>query len=87
MKQNVSQMNGGITRNVDVSVKNIIYFDDIINIKDFDKNNIKTDKKSYKSITHNIYYIVYVTIQKFEIRKNLQCKSFIRYVKQNEWII
>ena len=71
MKQNVSQMNGGITRNVDVSVKNIIYFDDIINIKDFDENNIKTDKKSYKSITHNIYYIVYVTIQKFEIRKNL----------------
>ena len=58
MKQNVSQMNGGITRNVDVSVKNIIYFDDIINIKDFNKNNIKTDKKSYKSITHNIYYIV-----------------------------
>ena len=25
MKQNVSQINGGITRNVDVSVKNIIY--------------------------------------------------------------
>ena len=27
------------------------------------KNNIKTDKKSYKNITYHIYYIVYVTIK------------------------
>ena len=34
----------------------------IINIKAFDPNNIKIDKKSYKNIL--IYYIGYVTIKK-----------------------
>ena len=37
------------------------FFDDIINIKDFDPN-ITIDEKSYKNIL--IYYIVYVTINK-----------------------
>ena len=34
---------------------------DIINIKNFDTNNIKIDEKSYKNIL--IYYIGYVTIK------------------------
>ena len=34
----------------------------MINIKDFDPNNITIDKKSYKNIL--IYYIEYVTIKK-----------------------
>ena len=38
------------------------FFDDIINIKDLDPNNIKIDEKSYKNIL--IYYIGYVTIKK-----------------------
>ena len=38
------------------------FFDDTINIKDFDPNNIKIDEKSYKNIS--IYYIGYVTIKK-----------------------
>ena len=43
----------------DVNMKNHTYyfFDDIINIKDFDTNKIKTDEKSYKNIL--IYYIGY----------------------------
>ena len=44
----------------DINRKNRTFFGDIINIKDFDPNNIKTDKTSYK----NIYYIGYVTIKK-----------------------
>ena len=46
-----------------VSIKNDSYyfFDDIINIKHFDPNNIKIDEKSYKNIL--IYYIGYVTIK------------------------
>ena len=35
--------------------------DDIINIKNFDTNNIKIDETSYKNIL--IYYIGYVTIK------------------------
>ena len=36
----------------DISIKNHTYyfFDDIINIKNFDPSNIKTDEKSYKNI-------------------------------------
>ena len=37
------------------------FFDDIINIKEFNPNNIKIDEKSYKNIL--IYYIGYVTIK------------------------
>ena len=37
------------------------FFDDIINIKIFDANNIKIDEKSYKNIL--IYYTVYTTIK------------------------
>ena len=51
----------------DINIKNHTYyfFDDIINIKDFDPNKIKTDEKSYKNIL--IYYIAY---QKFKMHKN-----------------
>ena len=44
----------------DIDIKNRIYyfFNDIINIKNFDPNNIKMDEKSYKDIL--IYYIGYV---------------------------
>ena len=47
----------------DIDIKNRTYyiFSEIINIKDFDPNNIKIDKKSYKNIL--IYYIGYVMIK------------------------
>ena len=53
----------------DVNTKNHRYyfFDDIINIKDLDPNNIKIDEKSYKNIL--IYYTEYVTIKDL-MRKN-----------------
>ena len=36
------------------------FFNDMINIKDFDSNLLKIDKKSQKNI--DIYYIGYITI-------------------------
>ena len=47
----------------DINIKNHAnyFFDDIINIKNFDSNNIKIDETSYKNIL--IYYIGYVTIK------------------------
>ena len=46
-----------------ISIKNHKYYvvDDIINIKDFDSNNIKIDEKSCKNIL--IYCIAYATIK------------------------
>ena len=47
----------------DISIINRIYyfFNDIVNIKSFDPNNVKIRKTSYKNIP--IYYIGYVTIK------------------------
>ena len=56
----------------DINTKNHIYyfFDDVINIKIFDSNNINIHENSLHWICDD---------QRFEIRKNLQCKSFIPY--------
>ena len=47
----------------EINIKNRTYyfFDDMINIKDFDPNLLKIDKKSYKNI--DICYIGYITIK------------------------
>ena len=48
----------------DINIKNKIYyfFNDIINIENFDPDNIKIDENSYKNIL--IYYKGCVTIKK-----------------------
>ena len=43
------------------------FFDDIINIKDFDPNNMNIYEKSYKNIL--IYYIAYVTTKNLKYVK------------------
>ena len=51
------------------NIKNHTYyfFNDMIDIKDFDSNLLKTEKKSYKNI--GIYNIRYITIKKLIITK------------------
>ena len=46
---------------IDIKNHRYYFFNDIINIKNFDPNNIKIDEKSYKSIL--IYYIRYIKIK------------------------
>ena len=47
-----------------INIKNRTYYfyNDIIDIKTFDSNNLKLDKKTYKDL--DIYNIGYVTIKK-----------------------
>ena len=47
----------------EINIKNRTYyfFDDMINITNFDPNLLKIDKKSYKNI--DIYYIAYITVK------------------------
>ena len=54
-----------------LSIKNLTYyyFNDIINIKDFQSNFLRIDKKWYKGI--DIYYIGYITVKKLVIVKIL----------------
>ena len=46
---------------IDIKNQTFCVFNDNINIKNFDPNNIKLDEKSFKDIL--IYYISYLTIK------------------------
>ena len=48
-------------KEIDINNRAYYFFNDIINIKYFDLNNIKIDEKPCKNIL--IYYIGYVTIK------------------------
>ena len=51
----------GNIREINIKYRTYYFFDDMINIKDFDSNLLKIDKKSYKNI--DIYYIGYITMK------------------------
>ena len=53
----------------EINIKSHIYyfFDGLINIKDFDSNLLRIDKKSYENI--DIYYIEYITMKDFDYVK------------------
>ena len=54
----------------ELNIKNrTYYFDDIIDIKDFQSNLLKIDKKHYKD--NDIYYIDYITIKNFGDCENI----------------
>ena len=48
---------------IDIKNRTYYFFYHIINIENFNPNNIKIDEKSYKNIL--IYYIGYVTIKEY----------------------
>ena len=49
-------------KDINIRKHTYYFFDDFINIKEFDPNNIKIDEKSHKNIL--IYYIGYLKIKK-----------------------
>ena len=49
-------------KDINIRKHTYYFFDDIINIKEFDPNNIKINEKSHKNIL--IYYIGYLKIKK-----------------------
>ena len=68
----------------DINTKNRTYyfFDDVINIKIFDSNNIKIHENSNKNIL--IYYIGYVTIKDSRYVKTYSVNPL--YLILAEWI-
>ena len=50
-------------KKINITKSNILFFNDIINTKNFHSNLLTIDKKSCKDI--DIYYIGYITIKKF----------------------
>ena len=63
-----------------IIIKNQTYyfFNDMINIEDFDSNLLKLDKKSYKNIC--IYHIVYITMKKTDDCKYYKYISICIYI-------
>ena len=53
----------GSIKEINIKNRTYYFFNDMINIKNFDSNLLKIDKKSYKYI--DIYYIGYITIKYF----------------------
>ena len=52
----------GIVKQIDIKNRTYYFYNDMVDIKKFDSNLLKTNKKSYKDI--NIYNIGYITIKK-----------------------
>ena len=55
----------GATKQINIKNKTYYFYNDQINLKDFDARLLKVDKKDYNEI--DIYYIGYVTVKKLLI--------------------
>ena len=69
-------------KNIDIKNHAYYFFNDIIKTKDFDRNNIKLDEKSYKNIP--IYYIGYVTTKK-DLKIYIVNPLYLIFGKLNEY--
>ena len=54
----------GEVKQINIKNRTYYFYNDMINIKDFEPNLLKIDKKSYKNI--DIYYIGYIAIKKID---------------------
>ena len=59
----------GEIKQIDIKNRTYYFYNDIIDLKDFDARLLKIDKKSYKNI--GIYNIGYITIKKIDDCENI----------------
>ena len=59
----------GVVKQIDIKNGTYYFYSNMINIKIFDSNLFKIDKKSYKDI--GIYSIRYITIKKIDDYENI----------------
>ena len=59
----------GEVRQINVKTRTYYFYNDIIDLKNFDARLLKIDKKSYKNI--GIYNIGYITIKKIDDYENI----------------
>ena len=59
----------GEVRQINVKTRTYYFYNDIIDLKNFDARLLKIDKKSYKNI--GIYNIGYITIKKIDDCENI----------------
>ena len=59
----------GVVKQIDIKNRTYYFYNDMINIKNFDPTLFKINKKSYKDI--GIYSIGYITIKKIDVYENI----------------
>ena len=59
----------GVVKQIDIKNRTYYFYNDMIDIKKFDSNLLKIDKKSYKDI--GIYNTGYITIKKIDDCENV----------------
>ena len=59
----------GVVKQIDIKNRTYYFYSNRINLKNFESNLLKIDKKSYKSI--GIYNIGYITIKKIDDCENI----------------
>ena len=73
----------GEVKQINIKNRTYYFYNDQINLKDFDARLLKVDKKDYKEI--DIYYIGYVTVKKIANCNNINSVNAL-YLMINEMI-
>ena len=78
----------GKVKQIEIKNRTYYFYNDVINLKNFDSNLLKMDKKHYKGI--NIYFTGYITIKKIDDCENIHSVNHLyllvnhasRYIKE-----
>ena len=81
----------GEVKQINIKNRTYYFYNDIIDLKDFEPNLLKIDKKHYKDI--NIYYTGYIAIKKIDewetissvIPLHLRCNHGSGYIEEKKW--
>ena len=73
----------GETKQINIKIRTYYFYNEQIDLKDFDARLLKIDKKGYNEI--DIYYIGYVTVKKIDNCKNINSVNPL-YLMINEMI-
>ena len=71
----------GEVKQIEIKSRTYYFYNNMINLKNFEPKLLKIDKKHYKGI--NIYYIEYITIKKIDDYENIYSVNPL-YLRVNE---
>ena len=72
----------GKVKQIEIKSRTYYFYNDVINIEEFNSSLLKIDKKSYKNI--DMYYIVYITIKKIGDCENIYSENSF-YLKTKKY--
>ena len=84
----------GEVKQIEIKSRTYYFYNNMINLKNFEPKLLKIDKKHYKGI--NIYYIEYITIKKIDDYENIysvnplylrvnERKKYMRIYRRKKW--